>query len=140
MAIGCGSRLERSRSRSATSGGTTAAAALSRTAGSALAKRVSRSETRLEASAPGPLDRSETFPRSEAAALIAAITSLSDGAGCFSPSRAARRPRDALRIAAQGSETVLYPMREALGRMATVGEVCGVLREVWGEYRPEVRL
>jgi hypothetical protein len=23
--------------------------------------------------------------------------------------------------------------------MATVGEVCGVLREVWGEYRPETR-
>jgi methylmalonyl-CoA mutase N-terminal domain/subunit len=35
---------------------------------------------------------------------------------------------------------VLYPLKEALGRLATVGEVCGVLREVWGEYRPEVRL
>ncbi|MBK9711489.1 MAG: methylmalonyl-CoA mutase [Kouleothrix sp.] len=47
----------------------------------------------------------------------------------------------ALRTAAQGSEeNVLYPMREALRRLATVGEVCGVLREVWGEYRPEVRL
>jgi methylmalonyl-CoA mutase N-terminal domain/subunit len=34
---------------------------------------------------------------------------------------------------------VLYPMREALARLATVGEVCNVLREVWGEYRPEVR-
>jgi methylmalonyl-CoA mutase, N-terminal domain len=31
-------------------------------------------------------------------------------------------------------------MRAALRCMATVGEVCGVLREVWGEYRPEVRL
>jgi methylmalonyl-CoA mutase N-terminal domain/subunit len=47
---------------------------------------------------------------------------------------------DALRAAAQGSENVLYPMREALKNMATVGEVCGVLRDVWGEYRPEVRL
>jgi methylmalonyl-CoA mutase N-terminal domain/subunit len=47
---------------------------------------------------------------------------------------------DGLRRAAQGSENVLYPLREALSRMATVGEVCGVLREVWGEYRPEVRL
>ena len=46
----------------------------------------------------------------------------------------------ALRAAAQGSENVLYPMRAALGQLATVGEVCGVLREVWGEYRPEVRL
>ena len=26
--------------------------------------------------------------------------------------------------------------REALRRLATVGEVCGALREVWGEYRP----
>jgi methylmalonyl-CoA mutase N-terminal domain/subunit len=45
-----------------------------------------------------------------------------------------------LRRAAQGSENVLYPLREALRRLATVGEVCGVLRAVWGEYRPEVRL
>jgi methylmalonyl-CoA mutase N-terminal domain/subunit len=47
---------------------------------------------------------------------------------------------DALRRAAQGSENVLYPLRAALKQLATVGEVCGVLREVWGEYRPEVRL
>jgi len=47
---------------------------------------------------------------------------------------------DGLRRAAQGSENVLYPMREALKQLATVGEVCGVLRAVWGEYRPEVRL
>ncbi|MFE3096770.1 methylmalonyl-CoA mutase [Streptomyces sp. NPDC059248] len=30
----------------------------------------------------------------------------------------------------------LYPMREALRAGATVGEVCGVLREVWGTYQP----
>jgi methylmalonyl-CoA mutase N-terminal domain/subunit len=47
---------------------------------------------------------------------------------------------EALRRAAQGSDNLLYPLREALRRMATVGEVCGVLRAVWGEYRPEVRL
>jgi methylmalonyl-CoA mutase N-terminal domain/subunit len=47
---------------------------------------------------------------------------------------------EGVRQAAQGSENVLYPLREALARLATVGEVCGVLREVWGEYRPEVRL
>jgi methylmalonyl-CoA mutase N-terminal domain/subunit len=47
---------------------------------------------------------------------------------------------DGLRRAAQGSDNVLYPMREALKRMATVGEVCGVLRDVWGEYRPAVKL
>jgi methylmalonyl-CoA mutase N-terminal domain/subunit len=46
---------------------------------------------------------------------------------------------DAVRRAAHGTDNVLYPMREALARLATVGEVCNVLREVWGEYRPEVR-
>ena len=46
----------------------------------------------------------------------------------------------ALGKAALGAENVLYPMRAALKSMATVGEVCDVLREVWGEYRPEVRL
>jgi methylmalonyl-CoA mutase N-terminal domain/subunit len=46
----------------------------------------------------------------------------------------------ALRRAAQGTQNVLYPMREALAAMATVGEVCGVLRDVWGEYHPAVRL
>jgi methylmalonyl-CoA mutase N-terminal domain/subunit len=45
-----------------------------------------------------------------------------------------------LRTAAEGDTNILIPMREALGRFATIGEVCGVLREVWGEYRPEVRL
>jgi methylmalonyl-CoA mutase N-terminal domain/subunit len=32
---------------------------------------------------------------------------------------------------------VLPPMREALRQLATVGEVCGALREVWGVYRPQ---
>lgn len=45
-----------------------------------------------------------------------------------------------LRAAAQGTSNVMHPMREALRQYATVGEVCGVLRQVWGEYRPEVRL
>ena len=41
-----------------------------------------------------------------------------------------------LRAAAAGTENVLYPMREALRERATVGEVCAVLREVWGVHRP----
>lgn len=45
-----------------------------------------------------------------------------------------------LRQAANGTENLLPFMREALRHYATVGEVCGVLRQVWGEYRPEVRL
>jgi len=42
----------------------------------------------------------------------------------------------AVRRAAGGSGNVLYPMKEALAAGATVGEVCGTLREVWGTYVP----
>jgi methylmalonyl-CoA mutase, N-terminal domain len=56
-----------------------------------------------------------------------------------------RRERDAaavgsalasVRKAAEGTENVLYPIREALRVKATVGEVCDALREVWGAYHP----
>lgn len=38
--------------------------------------------------------------------------------------------------AAAGDDNVLYPMKEALSAGATVGEVCGALREIWGTYTP----
>ncbi|MFG2926856.1 methylmalonyl-CoA mutase family protein, partial [Streptomyces sp. NPDC048305] len=41
-----------------------------------------------------------------------------------------------LKKAAEGTDNVLYPMREALRARATVGEVCDALREVWGTYVP----
>jgi methylmalonyl-CoA mutase N-terminal domain/subunit len=41
-----------------------------------------------------------------------------------------------LKAAAEGSENVLYPMREALRARATVGEVSHALRKVWGTYTP----
>lgn len=43
---------------------------------------------------------------------------------------------DALREAAASDENVLYPMKEALLRSATLGEVSAALRDVFGEYRP----
>ncbi|MDP9182916.1 MAG: methylmalonyl-CoA mutase family protein [Actinomycetota bacterium] len=43
---------------------------------------------------------------------------------------------DAIKKAAVGTDNVLYPMREALAALATVGEVSNALREVWGVYRP----
>ncbi len=43
----------------------------------------------------------------------------------------------ALKAAAAGTENVLYPMRAALKELATVGEVCSALREVWGVYTPQ---
>ncbi len=44
----------------------------------------------------------------------------------------------AVRRAALGSANLLDPMREALRAHATLGEICGVLRSAWGEYRPAV--
>ena len=41
-----------------------------------------------------------------------------------------------LRRAAKGSENLFPHVLEAFRRRATLGEVCGVLREEWGEYQP----
>ena len=41
-----------------------------------------------------------------------------------------------VRAAARGTQNLLVPMREALKRLATLGEVSNVLREEFGEYRP----
>ena len=87
----------------------------------------------VQQEAPVPLFHpNETVAREQAEAL-ARIRAERDGA-------AVSEALDGLRRAAQSDDNVLYPMREALKRMATLGEVCGVLRQVWGEYRPEVRL
>jgi methylmalonyl-CoA mutase, N-terminal domain len=47
-----------------------------------------------------------------------------------------RRRLDEVRRTAEGSDNMLYPLREALRALATVGEVSDALREVWGLYRP----
>ncbi|TMF58417.1 MAG: methylmalonyl-CoA mutase [Chloroflexi bacterium] len=44
-----------------------------------------------------------------------------------------------VRRAAEGTANLLPPMRDALEAYATIGEVCGVLRDVFGEYRPGTR-
>jgi methylmalonyl-CoA mutase, N-terminal domain len=41
-----------------------------------------------------------------------------------------------LKEAAEGAENLLYPMKEALAELATLGEVSDTLRGVFGEYRP----
>jgi methylmalonyl-CoA mutase N-terminal domain/subunit len=38
--------------------------------------------------------------------------------------------------AARGSENLMPLFVEAVGNDVTLGEVCDVLRGVWGEYRP----
>jgi methylmalonyl-CoA mutase, N-terminal domain len=45
-----------------------------------------------------------------------------------------------LHDAAEGTDNLLVPMREALRGMATVGEVCDTLRDVFGVYRPPATL
>lgn len=41
-----------------------------------------------------------------------------------------------MRRAAEGDANLLYPIREALRALATIGEVSDALRDVWGIYRP----
>jgi methylmalonyl-CoA mutase N-terminal domain/subunit len=41
-----------------------------------------------------------------------------------------------LRVAARGSDNVLYPMKAALQANATLGEVSDALRDVFGVHRP----
>jgi methylmalonyl-CoA mutase N-terminal domain/subunit len=46
------------------------------------------------------------------------------------------RRLDELKRMAAGDGNLLYPVREALRELATVGEVCDALRDVWGVYQP----
>jgi methylmalonyl-CoA mutase N-terminal domain/subunit len=43
-----------------------------------------------------------------------------------------------LRNVARGSDNLMMPILEAVRAYATLGEICGVLREEFGEYRPNV--
>src|ERR1019366_6937576 len=47
---------------------------------------------------------------------------------------AVRAALEDLRVAARGSANVLYPMKVALTRLATLGEVADVLRDEFGVY------
>jgi methylmalonyl-CoA mutase N-terminal domain/subunit len=66
------------------------------------------------------------------AARLAALRSARDSA-------AVEVTLGALRKAAEGTDNVLPPMREALRARATVGEVCHTLRGVWGVHHPTER-
>ena len=61
---------------------------------------------------------------------LAALRAGRDGA-------AVERALTALQDAARGDGNTLVPMKDALRAMATVGEVCTALREVWGVYSPQ---
>jgi methylmalonyl-CoA mutase N-terminal domain/subunit len=40
-----------------------------------------------------------------------------------------------LKEAAQGDANLMFPILDAVNAYATLGEICGVLREVFGEYK-----
>ena len=50
----------------------------------------------------------------------------------------ADRRLDELRQAASGTGNLLEPIRAALKDRCSVGEVCGAMRDVFGEYQPEI--
>jgi methylmalonyl-CoA mutase, N-terminal domain len=50
----------------------------------------------------------------------------------------ADRRLEELREAARGTDNLLPPLRAALKDRCSVGEVCGALRDVFGEYQPEI--
>ena len=50
----------------------------------------------------------------------------------------ADRRLEELRAACRGDENLLPPIHDALRDRCTLGEVCGAMREVFGDYRPEI--
>ena len=52
-------------------------------------------------------------------------------------SAAAEAALEVVRETARGDANLLVPMRDALRARCTVGEICGVLRDEWGEYDRE---
>ena len=70
-------------------------------------------------------------PTSEAQqiARVVAVRARRDG-------DAVERALAAVATAARGEQNVLPPIKEALRAQATLGEVCGTLRGIWGRYEP----
>lgn len=95
------------------------------------AERVVVGVNRFRIDAEEPYEPLRVDPEIEArqAARLARLRAERDG-GAVDTALAA------LRSAAGGTDNVLYPMKDALRARATVGEVCDVLREVWGVYVP----
>jgi methylmalonyl-CoA mutase N-terminal domain/subunit len=46
------------------------------------------------------------------------------------------RALDAIKKAAESTDNLMYPMKQALAAQASGGEVADALREVWGRYNP----
>ncbi len=48
------------------------------------------------------------------------------------------RRLDELRVAAKGTENLMFPIREALRDNCSMGEVCGAMRDVFGRYQARI--
>lgn len=81
-----------------------------------------------EQEAPVPVQAIDPEGERRRLAELAAFRAARDGADA---SEALRR----LRAAAEGQEPLFPLVKDALRRRATLGEVSGVLREVWGTYQ-----
>jgi len=83
----------------------------------------------VEEKHPPKLLRVDPVVGQQQAARLAALRARRDNARV-------RAALAELRAAAQGSENLLPPILAAVEVYATMGEVCGVLREEFGEYQP----
>ncbi len=96
--------------------------------GRARDRRCQRVCGRVQAADRAPLDR----PRGRAS-TARATAALRAGRNADEAATALT----AVREAAKGTENMLIPMRAALRAHCTVGEICGVLRDEWGEHNRE---
>ncbi len=51
-----------------------------------------------------------------------------------------RASLDQIRRTAEGKDNLMFPVIEAVKAQATIGEICQVLREIFGEYQPYTQL
>jgi methylmalonyl-CoA mutase N-terminal domain/subunit len=94
-------------------------------------QRVIVGVNRFQAESEGDVEIQKILPQHEESqrAAVAAVRAGRDNA-------AVKKDLAAIEAAARGRENVLLPMRQAFADYATIGEVFGRLREVWGRHRP----
>jgi len=94
-------------------------------------ERVIVGVNRFQAQSEGDVEIQKVLPQHEESqrAGVAAVRARRDNG-------AVERSLQAVEDAARGTENVLVPMKQAFREYATVGEVFGRLRSVWGRYRP----
>ncbi len=88
---------------------------------------------RIEEPPPTGLLRVDPSIETSQCAKLASVRSSRD-------SRAVEGALADLASASEGQDNLMPPILECVRKYATLGEVCGVLRKVFGEYRPRVIL